>query len=38
MVSRQMIFDINKNIELMERDLKEKMRIINKMVNGNLIE
>ena len=37
-VDGKLLFDINKNIEVMERDLKEKMRIINKMVNGNLEE
>ena len=34
-VDGKLLFDITKNMELMKRDLKEKMRIINKMVNGN---
>ena len=34
-VDGKLLFDITKNLELMKRDLKEKMRIINKMVNGN---
>ena len=34
-VDGKLLFDKTKNLELMKRDLKEKMRIINKMVNGN---
>ena len=37
-VDGKLLFDITKNLELMKRDLKEKMRIINKMVNGNTDE
>ena len=33
-----LLFDIDKNEKLMERDIKEKMRIINKMINGNTDE
>ena len=33
-----LLFDKHKNGELMDRDLKEKMRIINKMINGNTDE
>jgi hypothetical protein len=34
-VDGKLLFDKTKNLELMKRDLEEKMRIINKMVNGN---
>ncbi|MBT3418009.1 MAG: amidohydrolase family protein, partial [Flavobacteriales bacterium] len=34
-IDGQLLFDITKNRELMKRDLKEKMRIITKMVNGD---
>ncbi|MBT6013429.1 MAG: amidohydrolase family protein, partial [Flavobacteriales bacterium] len=34
-IDGQLLFDITKNMELMKRDLKEKMRIITKMVNGD---
>ena len=34
-VDGKLLYDINKNIELMDRDKKEKNRIINKMVNSN---
>ena len=34
-VDGRLLFDKTKNLELMKRDLKEKMRIINKMVNKN---
>ena len=34
-VDGKLLFDKTKNLELMKRDLKEKMRIINKMVNRN---
>ncbi|MGY8989907.1 MAG: hypothetical protein ACKVJA_06580, partial [Flavobacteriales bacterium] len=34
-VDGRLLFDKTKNLELMKRDLKEKMRIINKMANKN---
>ena len=34
-VDGRLLFDKEKNEKLMERDIKEKMRIINKMINGN---
>ena len=34
-VDGRLLFDKDKNEKLMERDIKEKMRIINKMINGN---
>ena len=34
-IDGKLLFDITKNMELMKRDLKEKMRIITKMVNGD---
>ena len=37
-VDGRLLFDKDKNEKLMERDIKEKMRIINKMINGNTDE
>ena len=37
-VDGRLLFDKDKNDKLMERDRKEKMRIINKMINGNTDE